>query len=171
MRLVRWLGIAVLVFAVGIAGTLVVTRYADGPVAVIPGGALVVGELVSGPEPDWSFARDVMEMEFQLFAPPRSRTTWLLVHDERLFIISGFMETPVGRLWKKWPAEAERDGRALIRLEGKRYERRAVRLRDDPALFEAIAAETARKYDQTFTPDGIAAGETWLFELVAPEPS
>ena len=36
------------------------------------------------------------------------------------------MGTAVGRLWKRWPVQAARDGRAVLRIDGKRYERRLV---------------------------------------------
>jgi hypothetical protein len=166
MRIVRWLAIAL----VGLIATIVVVagvaRFRDGGIAVFPGGPLESGELMPGPEPDgdWSFARDVPEMTFQLVDPPRSRTVWLLVHDGRLFVVSGYMKTPIGRLWKKWPAQAERDGRAVVRIEGKRYERQAVRVHDR-ALFEALAAETRRKYGVAISADQIEAGEAWVFEL------
>ncbi len=59
-----------------LGGLLVGVRFADGPVAIIAGGPFTSGELVSGPEPDWSFVRGVREVEFQLLDPARSRTTW-----------------------------------------------------------------------------------------------
>ncbi len=67
--------------------------------------------------------------------------------------------------WKRWPAQAERDGRAVIRLDGKRYERRSVRIHDR-ALSEPLAAEARRKYGVPLTADAIEAGEAWLFELL-----
>ena len=57
-----------------IGGLLVGARFADGPIAIIAGGPFTSGELVSGPEPDWSFVRDVREVQFQLLDPARSRT-------------------------------------------------------------------------------------------------
>lgn len=169
MRSVRWLAIALGLAALLLVATALVARRADGPVAIFPGGPLESGELVRGPEPDWSFARDIPEMELQLVDPPRSRTVWLLVHDGRLYVLSGYMKTALGRWWKQWPAEAERDGRAVVRIEGRRYERRAVRVHD-PAVFEALAAEAHRKYGVDLTPEAIAAGEAWVFELQPPGP-
>jgi hypothetical protein len=32
-------------------------------------------------------------------------------------MVSGYMNTTVGRLWKQWPAQAERDGRAVVRID------------------------------------------------------
>jgi len=165
MRIIRSVGV-VLAVLVGLPAVIgIAARLSDGPIAIFPGGPLEKGELVSGPESDWSFARDISEMEFQLVDPPRSRTIWLLTHGGRLFIVSGYMKTAVGRWWKQWPAQAERDGRALIRLEGKRYERQAVRIHDS-AIIEALAPETRRKYGEPLTAEAVEAGEAWVFELV-----
>jgi hypothetical protein len=166
MRIVRWLGILVAGLVAVVVVVAIAARFTDGGIAIFPGGPLESGDLVTGPEPDhdWSFARDVPEMKFQLVDPPRSRSVWLLVNEGRLYLVSGYMKTAIGRLWKKWPAEAERDGRCVIRVEGKRYERTAVRVHD-PAVFEALAAEAKRKYDVSITADQIADGEAWVFEL------
>ena len=165
MRILKWLGgvigfviLALLVIVIG-------ARFGDGPTAILPGGPLVAGELVQGPEPDWSFARDIPEMEFQLVEPPRSRTIWLEVYDGKLYVVSGYMNSPLGKLWKKWPAQAEKDGRAVIRVAGKRYERELVRIRDDRAVLEGIAAEVMRKYGAALTADMAATGDAWFFAV------
>ena len=38
-----------------IVAVLIGARFADGPIAIIAGGPFSTGELVTGPEPDWSF--------------------------------------------------------------------------------------------------------------------
>ena len=81
----------ILRIALGLLGSLVLlivvvligARFADGPIAILAGGPFTSGELVSGPEPDWSFVRDIQEVEFQLVDPARSRTTWILEHEGR----------------------------------------------------------------------------------------
>ena len=70
-RLAGVIGVALLAVVALVFGA----RFGDGPIAIIPGGPLESGEAVTGAEPDWTFARDIMEMEFQLVEPPRSRTT------------------------------------------------------------------------------------------------
>ncbi len=165
MRILRWvagvIGGLVLLVAVLVMGA----RLGDGPMAIIPGGPLEAGELVGGPEPDWTFARDIPEMEFQLVEPPRSRTIWLEVHDKKLYVVSGYMNTTIGKLWKQWPAHALQDGRAVIRIDGKRYERQLVRILDDRPVLEAIAAEVNRKYGAPLTADMAASGDVWFFAL------
>ncbi len=165
MRILKWLAMLVLALLMALGVGTAVARMGDGPIAIFPGGPLVDGELVTGSEPDWSFAREIGEMEFQLENPPQSRTIWLIVHDKRLFIISGYMNTAVGKLWKKWPMQAVADGRAVIRIDGKRYARTATRILDDPALLGALAAEASRKYSVPLTADAAATGNAWFFEL------
>jgi hypothetical protein len=110
---------------------------------------------------DWSFATDIPEVEFQLLDPPRSRTLWVLVHEGRLFVPCGFVDLP---LWKQWPREALNDGRALLRVEGRRYPIQAVRV-GDPALYADLGELAAAKY-------GLSGGSesspdtTWFFELI-----
>jgi len=156
-------------------------RFGDGPTAIIAGGPFSSGELHSGPEPDWSFLKDRQEVEFQLLEPARSRTTWIVEHEGRIYIPSGYMKSTLGKLWKHWPLEAEKDGRALLRVDGKIYERTLVRVKDAPEL-PVIASELVRKYMST-GPDApvddagrVAMQEgalaqvrddaLWIFELV-----
>lgn len=161
----------------GVIGTLVLlivvvlvgARFADGPIAIIAGGPFTSGELVSGPEPDWSFAHDLGEVEFQLLEPPRSRTTWILEHDGRIFIPSGYMTSWWGRIWKQWPHEAEKDGRAILRIGDKLYERELVRIAEGPEL-EPLLAELSHKYmgGAEVPPEAVTSGYLWIFELAPP---
>jgi hypothetical protein len=164
-RILKRLAGAVGVAMIAVVALVLGARFADGPLAIIPGGPLESGERVTGPEPDWTFARDIMEMEFQLVQPPRSRTTWLQVHDRKLYVVSGYMNSTLGKIWKRWPAQALQDGRAVIRIDGKRYERQLVRILDDRPLLEAIAAEVNRKYGAGMSADMAAWGDTWFFSL------
>ncbi len=165
MRILRWLTGAIGLAALSVVALVVAARFGDGPIAMIPGGPLEAGDLVGGAEPDWTFARDIAEMEFQLVEPPQSRTIWLQVHDQKLYVVSGYMNSALGRLWKQWPAHALRDGRAVIRIDGKRYERQLVRILDDRPLLEAIAAEVNRKYGAPLRADMAASGDAWFFAL------
>src|SRR4030095_2855093 len=75
MRFLRWLGFAVAARVASVGAVVLAARFSDGPWGLLAGGPLTSGELVTGSEPDWSFAKDVMEIEFQLVDPPRSRPT------------------------------------------------------------------------------------------------
>ena len=170
MRILSWVAGAIGVLVLLVAGLVMGARLGDGPMAMIPGGPLEAGELFRGPEPDWTFARDIPEMELALIEPPRSRTIWLEVHDKKLYVVSGYMNTTIGKLWKQWPGQALRDGRALIRIDGKRYERQLVRILDDPPVLEGIAAEVNRKYGAALRADMAASGDAWFFALPPRDP-
>lgn len=144
--------------------TSLAARMSDGPVAIFAGGPLTSGELVEGPDPDWGFAREVPTVELQLLEPPRSRTTWILVDDGKLYIPCGYMNSTLGRIWKKWPIEAEKDGRAMLRIEGKRYPRQLVR-RTEPALLRRLMQQIEDKYDVPATEMDPESGGLWIFEL------
>jgi hypothetical protein len=94
---------------------------------------------------------------------------WIVSHDGKPYVVSGYMSSTIGRLWKRWPAQAERDGRAIVRVAGKRYERTLKRIKTG-AVVEGVAAELRRKYGYTVTAADIEAGTTWLFELAPPNP-
>lgn len=178
MRFLRRIGIALAVLILGLVAASVAARFSDGPLrlyplAVLPGGPLRAGELVAGPEPDWTFARGIELLELQLVDPPRSRNTWLVVHQGKLYVPCGYMNSWWGRLWKRWPLDAMKDGRAVIRIAGKRYERQAIRV-TEPALFWSLAREVQRKYrprgDEAL-PSELPPPEStgmWLFELAPP---
>ncbi|MCZ6869854.1 MAG: hypothetical protein O7G84_10160 [Gammaproteobacteria bacterium] len=153
-------------------------RLADGPAGIVAGGAFTSGERYLGPEPDWSFVRDRSEVEFQLLDPVRSRTTWIVEHEGRIYIPCGYMNTTWGRLWKQWPIEAEKDGRAVLRIDGVLYDRQLVRISHGDQL-PFLLSELGRKYQQGGAPlspeqqeQAIAAGlkrivdeSLWIFEM------
>lgn len=163
-KLLRVLGLLLVVVVALVAGILVLARFADGPVGILAGGPLRAGDLITGPEPDWSLVRDLPTIEMQLHAPPRSRTTWVLLHEGRMFVPSGYMQSWWGKLWKQWPPEAERDGRAIVRIAGKRHARTLVRI-TEPALITALTAELSRKYGVAANAEAVTSGVLWLFEL------
>jgi hypothetical protein len=156
----------VVVLLVVLGGLLVGARFADGPIAIVAGGPFESGTLVDGPEPDWSFVRDVREVEFQLVEPARSRTTWILDHEGKAYIPCGYMTTWWGRIWKKWPLEAEKDPRVILRIGDKLYERRLVRIQDGPVV-APLLAELSRKYagGREIPMDAVTSGYLWLYEL------
>lgn len=163
-RVLIGLGILILIPVVAIGTLAIASRGADPPSAFFGGGPLVDGELVTGPEPDWSFVSDIALVDLQLVDPPRSRVMFIADHDGKLYVVSGYMGSFLGRLWKRWPVQAERDGRAVVRIEGKRYERTLVRIQPGADVIEGVSAELGRKYGGG-DPGSIESGDTWLFEL------
>jgi len=164
MRILKWLGGIVLAIVVGFAVFIFGARFSDGPIGLVPGGPLESGDLYSGSEaPDFGFARDAMEMELQLVSPPQSRTIWLQVVDGKLYFVSGYMNSAVGKLWKKWPAQAVADGRAVVRIDGKRFAGTVERIEGGAPILDAIAAEVQRKYGAPLTAEMAGTGDAWFF--------
>ena len=150
-----------------IVGTAVVTaavkqRSEDGPNRVFSGGPLVSGELHQGSEPDWSFVNDIDTIELQLVNPAQSRRIWTASMDGKLYVWSGYMNSTVGKLWKSWPAQAERDGRAIVRVAGVRYERQLIRIEKGDGL-ESLTSLMQEKYGSSASPASIDAGDLWMF--------
>jgi hypothetical protein len=153
-------------------------RFADGPYGLVAGGEFTSGERYVGPEPDWSLVKDRGEVEFQLLDPARSRTTWIIEHEGRIYIPCGYMNSTLGRWWKQWPIEAEKDGRAVLRIDGTLYDRELVRIKDGDQL-PFLLSELRRKYlqgDAPLSPDEreqalagglkrISDGSLWIFEM------
>ena len=164
--LLRMLGGLIVLLIVAIVGLVIGARFADGPIAIVAGGPFESGELVTGPEPDWSFVRDVQEVEFQLLDPPRSRTTWILDHEGKAYIPCGYMTTWWGKLWKQWPHEAEKDPRILLRIGDAIYERRLVRVEEGPAV-APLLAQLSRKYagGREIPMEAVTSGNLGLYEL------
>jgi len=162
MKLVRWFSIGVGAIAASLVLVAIFARFADGPLGPFPGGALRDGPLVTGAVRDWSFVDGVAEVELQLLEPPRSRTTWILHHDGSAYIPCGF---PNLRLWKKWPHQARRDGRAVVRIGGQRY-RVDLQKIEAPALERALKEDLKRKYEVASEHPEVV----WFFRL-DPAPS
>lgn len=147
-------------------------RFADGPNRVFSGGPLVSGELHRGAEPDWQFVNTIPTIEMQLEEPPNSRRIWTVEHDGKLYVWSGYMSSTVGRLWKRWPVQAERNGNAIFRIEGTRYLRTLERIQTGEEL-DGIAAAISAKYPSRTTPltrAVIERGDVWVFEAKVRQP-
>ena len=95
----RWL-VRIVVGLSSVRGALVFVgaRFHDGPLGPIPGGALASGEIVSAPVTDWSFAKDVAEVELQLESQDHSRTVWILVNDGQAYVPCS-LGFPPGKSW------------------------------------------------------------------------
>ena len=142
--LMRSLRVLLVAAVIVVAGVGMAARFMDGPLGLFPGGALRKGPLLREPVADWTFAKNVETAELQLVEPLRSRTVWLVVNEGALYIPCGFLNW---RLWKQWPYEALEDGRAVLRLQGKRYEVQAQRV-ESADEYQTIMRLVARKYAQ-----------------------
>lgn len=171
------LGLFVLIPAVAMATLRFENRNNDGASILFPGGELVAGELYTGPEPNWDFTADVQTIELELEDTGSSRIIWILNSEGRAYVVSGYMNTFLGRLWKDWAVQAyEGSGQAVVRVDGVRYERQLERIQSGDEL-DGVAASVLRKYGGgVVTPEGIAAeraaiesGSSWLFRLAPRE--
>ena len=173
MNVMKRIGIVglwvLLVLVTAVSTAAIKQRFADGPNRVFSGGALVSGQLHRGAEPDWAFVNETPTIELQLLDPVQSRRIWTASVDGKLYVWSGYMNSLVGKLWKSWPVQAERDGRAIMRIEGVRYERQLVRVQSGAGL-EALTALINEKYSSRTSPGAIDSGDVWMFE-VAPRPT
>jgi hypothetical protein len=156
MSFVRWIVRIALVLVVLIGAVFVGARFHDGPLGPIPGGALVGGVLVTGPVTDWSFATGVQEIELQLASQDRSRTTWVLVSGGKAYIPAS-TEYPPGKTWHRVALD---DGRAMLRIEGKRYPVELAKVEDE-SLLAAVRDAAASKYPRR------PGGEAWLFAVAS----
>lgn len=138
-------------------------RFEDGPNRVFSGGPLVSGELHVGAEPDWEFVNSIPTIEMQLEEPTTSRRIWVASYGGKLYVWSGYMNTTVGRIWKQWPVQAEANGRAILRIDGIRYERQLVRVDSGPEL-DGIAEVISGKYPSATNRETIESGQVWMFE-------
>ena len=64
---------------------------------------------------------------------------------------------------KRWYKNAAQDGRATLRIEGRRYPVTLTRT-EDPALAERMRAEVQRKYGRV-PPGGESA--VWIFQVAS----
>jgi hypothetical protein len=155
---------------IAIAGALFIFAmgFADGPWGVVPGGAF--SESAQPAPQDWSFTKDLDTVEFQLIDPVSSRTSWIMEHNNRVFIPSGYMNSTVGKVWKHWPMHAEKNGTALLRIDGKAY-RVTLERTKNPELLRPVMGELARKYMSAQPPldtmlNEVQSNNLWVFELV-----
>ena len=119
-------------------------RFADGPIAVFPGGPFTSGTHTEYGDVDWASLAHLRELEFQLVTPPRSRTAWFTVHNDAPYIHCSFC---TNRTLKRWPRELERDNRIIVRIGGMRIPGRAVRVPDPSAEYLAVTRASRAKYD------------------------
>ncbi len=184
---------AVIVLLIGTG--LVAQRMSDGPTGPIPGGQLRTGTLMSEPDVDWSIVLgdkgscepgqvcpQMESIELQLVEPLGSRTTGVMVHEGQLYVPCdlGFMWGRFsGRtrlilhtiyIFKRWHEDALLDGRVVLRIAGKRYERQAVRV-IDPELLATLRLQLEEMATQWVAPAPLGEAPTegprdiWFFRM------
>ena len=166
----KWISIIIGTLVIALGLFLLSMRFSDGPREIFSGGPFTSGELDEAPE-NWSFLTDRGTIDFQTMDPDTSRTVWLAVHNRRLFLVSGYMNTGYGGIWKQWPHYLENDDRVILRIDGQLYEQRLQRITEGPEIVPVLD-ELARKYFPGATGSGISSpvsvtnGDTWMYEVV-----
>ena len=156
-RILKALVILVVAIVVLVGAVFAGARFHDGPIALIPGGPLAAGEMVTQPPSDWSFAKDVQEVELQLAYQNTSRTTWILVKDGAAYIPCS-LEFPPGKRWYK---DADKDGAAIVRISGKRYPVTLTRVQDQNQI-TAVGEVAVAKYPAAAQSRG---RPVWFFKV------
>jgi hypothetical protein len=156
--------VLVLVSITAIGTASLKARTFDGPTQLFAGGPLISGPLIVEPEPDWRFTDEIDSIELQLLDPPTSRRVWVIQYGGRIFVVSGDRDTVLGRFWFTWPIQAAEDGRAFVRIDGKRYPRYLRRVQSGEDL-EGILAAMQQKYGVSGNRREVEDGVFWLFEL------
>ena len=159
MRILKIVGAVVGVLFL-VAGVGILIR--SDPLGPLPGSRLA-GDEVAGPISDWSFTDEHMLVYVETRPEsPHSVTTICFTHEGRLYIPS---QEPKG---KRWVEYVTADPRVRIKVGGRVYAGKAVRVTDD-ALFEVLLAAAQRKYEQYAAVDRESLGEVWVYRIDAPD--
>lgn len=169
------IGFIVLMFLVALITLRFQYSNADGPSILFPGGEMTSGELHTGPEPDWSFTDDIFTIDLQLNDPMASRRIFIIESEGKIYVVSGYMRSFLGRIWKEWAFEADAgNNEGVLRVNGVRYPRKLIRIQEGDVL-NGVAAKLATKYGGATSPASpeviqstrasFEAGDTWVFEL------
>jgi len=153
--MLRRLMVGLAVIAALIVVLAVVARFSDGPIGPFPGGKLS-GVRVAEPVRDWAPILDgASHVEIEVNpASPRSLTTSYIVRDGVLYVPSMLAAR------KTWPKEVLADDRVVLRVGGKLYERRAVRV-TDPAEIRPLV----RGRDASGPDIDVNELSTWYFRI------
>jgi hypothetical protein len=157
---ISWAAVAVGCAALLVGVVALTARRADGPIGPFPGGPFRSGDFGDAASVDWSALSDVPTIELQLLAPLRSRTTWLLVQGGVPYVPCAF---PTLTWLKHWPRELERDARVVIRIRGKRYRMRAVRVTDSDEWRKAVDISQLKYHHGRPS----STDDVWYFRLEA----
>ena len=68
------------------------------------------------------------------------------------------------KIWKQWPLDAEKDGREILLVDGKLYDRQMIRITERPEL-KPVLELLSKIYNLARAPNAVATGYVWLFRL------
>lgn len=185
MKFVKYFAAALLILIIAtILSILVIQRFSDGPIEPMQGGPFKTGEVITEPVTDWSFAAG-RNVEFELVGPGTSRVAGFIMHDGQAymtcdlgFIWNRFEDSSQRRIlqtlyiFKRWHKDAQEDGRARIRTEGRIYPTYFVKV-TDPELNSALRGKLealAQEYFSTPLPPAPVQppDDVWFFRMDPP---
>ncbi len=160
MKILRWLGVAVLVL-VALGAIAYATRTDPvGPVA----GRQLSGEVVTTPVADWSFTDEHTTIAVETRpAAPHSVTTICFTHEGALYVPAQSGST------KSWTYYATADPRVRLKIGDKVYAARASRVTDE-SLGPALIASARAKYEIEESDEAPTFEDVWVFRMDAPQP-
>ena len=128
-----------------------------GPLGPLPGGRLS-GKLEPTPPLDWSFADDEKTVQLETNpSDPYSVNVWGAGIGEGFYLAAG------GGSESKWAQNIGRDPEVRLRIAGRIYELRALRVDEDPRVREDFLAAMKHKYD--WDPSAEETQKAWLYRL------
>ena len=140
-----------------------------GPIGPIPGGALS-GDVGAVAVADWSFADDVVSAQLETRpADPHSVNTWFAAVGEQLYVPTSMILGPLHPEGRSWVAHVAEDDRVRIRLGDTVFERRAMRVADDSAEYQAARLALEARYEIAVS-DRDPERTIWIFRLVPQGP-
>jgi hypothetical protein len=155
MRVLRWIGFGLGVLLMGLAVLFGVARFLDGPLGPIPGGPLRGATSAEDPG-NWTFAAGEPTLELQV--GDRARTVWFVTHRNVLYVAAAEGAS------KQWPADVLEDPRVRLRVAGRIYDRKLVRV-DDEETRQAVGRAFETRYQTTL--DAEAKARVWVFRVDA----
>lgn len=135
---------------------LAATALACQPIGPVPGGRLS-GEVVATPVDDWSFASAVETIQLESDPDdPYSVNIWFVAQGARLWVAAG------GGGKSSWAKHLLADPRVRLRIDGKIYERKAIRVTLQAEIDEVLVLYQT-KYD--YQRDAGEESEALLFRM------
>ena len=134
-----------------------------GPIGPLPGGRLS-GEPGPTLVPDWGFTQEHETVQIEVNpADPHSVNTWCIGLGPNLYVPSSMILGPKDPEERGWIGFVKQDPNLRIRIDGKIYQRRAVRVTDADEYETALRALEA-KYDED-PADRDPERIIWIFRL------
>ena len=134
-----------------------------GPLGPFAGGRLS-GELGPAKVSSWDFASGEARAQLETRpSDPHSINVWFASSGGALYVPTSMILGPTDPRERDWVSHVAADPRVRLRLAGRVFERRMVRV-DDPSEFAQARAALETKYE--LDPDGRdPEREVWIFRL------